>query len=342
MSVLWAESFEHYGTGSTGYTNMLKGLWSSVTAIGTQGPESTSTARTGTYYYKKATNSSQIRRAVGTRSKLGMAFGIRFPTLPANSGERFYYKDGSNNGLITFVWQTDGSIKIYAGEHTGTLLDTTEQVIVANTWHHVEIIVQMSATVGSIEIRIDNVPVSILADLNLGSTDIAQVQWYSEVAQGATSHLDDIVAHTGVDFIGPARVSTSYLASDVSPFFDWTVTGAASGAEAVDEIVPDDDTTSITAENVNDIAQFVMPTLPADVENVVALYVPVYAKQNEAGVTSIQTSMLSDAEISEGAEHALTPSYAYQDDVFDLDPATGTAWTKASLEAAILQLERTV
>jgi hypothetical protein len=340
-TVIWADGFEHYGTGSTGIANMLKGLWSAVGGTGTNGPVN-GVARTGSHYAAINTNGAASRRAFGSRLQVGIAFGIRFPSLPSDDRTLFSLNNVGNSNVVTLIWNSDGSIGIYKGDHTGTLLATTEQVLTAATWHHVEILVTISDTAGAIELRVDNDPVAILADLDLDAVAVTQVVWYCRAAGGVNHQIDDAVAHTGDDFIGPARVLTSYLAADLSPFGDWTITGAASGAEAVDEAIPDDDTSYITAADAGDVARFLMPSLPADVSEIVAIHIPFYARQNEAGLTRVQTTLLSDAEAVDGAEHSLTPSYSYKEDAFNTNPATGGAWDKASFEAAILEVTRTI
>lgn len=337
-TTLWADGFEHFGSGATGRANMLKGLWS---ATGSPGPASANPARTGTYYYELFGNSQALRRSVGARNRVGLAFGIQFPVLPLGSGYWFSFSDEDNLRILTLEWNSDGSISI--NKDTTTLLDTTEQVLTPGTWHHVEIIAAVSDTVGEIEIRVDGIPVSILTDLDLDAIQITQAIWqHSGTGSSAQTFIDDVVAHTGDDFIGPARVHTTYLTAEMSPFGDWTVTGAVTPHQAVDEVVPDDDTSYIGAENEGDVCTFLMPTLPVDVAEIVAIYIPLYARQSEAGLTRLQTTLISEAEAVDGVEHPITPSYSYVDDAFSVDPATGGPWDKASAEAALLQITRTV
>ncbi len=338
MSVIWSEGWEHYGTGATGLANSLKGLWS----VNLNNGIGSSVPRTGTYYLDLGTNTANARRGVGTRTQLGMAFGLRFPSLPSAAMYWFAMKDVNNDAVLTLLWMTDGAIQIRKGNQAGALLDQTEAVITAGTWHHVEAVVTISSTVGMIELRVDGIVQSVLTDLNLGSTPITQVAWESSTGFSTPPDIDDIVAHTGDEFIGPARVHTLFIEADGSPFGDWVITGADTGAEAVDELVPDGDTSYITAENEGDVARFLMPTLPVDVNEITGIHIPVMARQNEAGLTRIQTTLISAAEAVDGSEHAITPAYSYVDDAFSVDPATGEKWNRTSFEAATLEITRTV
>lgn len=341
--IIWAEGFEPYGTGTGGdgavATRMKAGLWSQIEGTSGIGVYNDGTARTGSRYFKLQTNGSVLRRATGTMSLIGAAFGIRFPVLPANAGTWFQIRSPENSALLSFIWMTDGSIQVRKGSLTGDVLDLSDQVLFAGTWHHIEIVAAMSTTVGAIEVRVDGVAEIILTDLNLYSNNIAQIVWGTGINLGADHDLDDIVVHDGTGFLGPARVLTVFPAGDLSPF-DWNITGAASGAEAVDEIPPDDDTSYIQAESEEDEAWFSMPTLPDDVIDILGIHVAVRGKQTEAGATFIQIGFVSGSEEVSGDSHALTTGYMYNQDAFSIDPNTEGLWSKESFEAAAFKLTR--
>lgn len=345
--VYLAESFEHYGTGvsSTVQNRMKAGLWS-VLDTGTN-LVSDSTARSGDIYAVMPTGSGKDAANIlfGTSlGTVGVAVAARYSSLPGNGLNGFAIRGADSTPLLSWYINPDGSISVYDGFEIGTLLETTEAGIVsANSWHHFEMVATFSTTVGEYELRVDGVAVAQGSALNLGSAQATRLM-AGRAGSGSTSpdtHLDDIVIHDGSAFIGPARVITVFPDADGGTQ-DWTVTGAASGAEAIDETAPDSDTSYIAAPVVNDIAQFTLPTLPSDVDNIVGVYIHAYARQEDAGVSSIKISMISDATEEEGAVHALTPTYVYYGSAFSLDPDGDIVWTKTALEAAIVQIERTV
>lgn len=349
--IFWADSFDHYGTGATtGPTNMGRGVWAQ---LGNNSIASTNGARTGTNYLSMGSesglNAIRARRSIGeARTQVGVGYGIRYPTLPNNLDENKGLRlgDVANNSLYTLTVQTDGSIGIYTlgGPDTGSLLGSSAPaVIVANTWHHIEWIVVISTTLGSFSVQVDGVSVLHLDNLNTGSTAITQVEWMDLAGSNdvRNHHLDDVICHDGSEFLGPVRVLTLFPAADSTPQ-DWTVTGAATAAEAVDEATPDDDTSYIGAPIINDLATFEMPELPADLIELVGVYIPILARQEEAGTTTLQVSIITDGLTVAGPSLALTPSYNYKQSVFQEDPSqSGLPWTKEQFETSILQIERT-
>src|SRR5690606_26381769 len=137
------------------------------------------------------------------------------------------------NAILTFAWQTDGSIKVYHGDAEDTLIGTADAVLSAGSWNHFEVHAVISSTIGEVEVKVDTITVLHLTDLNLGSTGMSSVRWGSRhtgVSTTSSSHyIDDIVCHDGSDFVGPARVLDVWPDADGSPF-DWTVNGDTSGA----------------------------------------------------------------------------------------------------------------
>ena len=94
MAIIWAEGFDHYGTGDTGRSNMLRGPWAYMAGQLYVSPQTTQ-KRTGSGSLKFAPNPATgqgARRVLGTaRFVVGIAFGIYCTTLPP------HYRD----------WETD-------------------------------------------------------------------------------------------------------------------------------------------------------------------------------------------------------------------------------------------
>lgn len=363
MAILWADGFDHYGSGTTGRTNMLRGAWSAATSSEVSIQTSSPTARTGLGSLQTNTpatsNPALATRSLPTgKTALGVAMGLYRGSLPDTGNVAGFCFgsaafDGGNftsGRIVTVTINADGSLNVYLGNSAGTLLDVTNPgTIVAGSWNHVEAYLVISTTLGYVEIRVNGETVSALSELNTGSDECTLLAFgkMRGVSNGGITHWDDIIAwdtQGGVndDFLGAARVYTTYPAGDLSPF-DWAVVGAASGAAAVDDTTPDDDTTYIGASEVGEEARFSMPTLPDDVAGILGIWVPLLGKQEEAGITEVVVSMVSDVSGEDvGPTITLTTSYTYRGSMFELNPNGDEPWTKATFEAASLMVERTV
>jgi hypothetical protein len=66
------------------------------------------------------------------------------------------------------------------------------------------------------------------------------------------------------------------------------------------------------------------------------------SRKTDAGDGNIQVGAISGASTGLGADRPITTAYTYWWDIFDTDPATAAAWSRTSVNAMNLQLNRTL
>lgn len=351
----FADSFEHYGTGATGNANMLRGAWSNIiSGAGVTVAINNTTGRTGTSSLMFAggiTNSQSSARfniAGAAIVVAGFGFGLQFPNLPStNDNNYFQFRDNANNPIITLCFQSDGSISIRRGGIAGTLLAASDSVITAGTFHHIEFKVTVDTVVGEFEMRVNGITLLQLTNINLSALPVANgVFGRNSDVQAATMFIDDVVVWDDQgtynnDFLGPVRVMTLYASGDGVPQ-DWTPVGAGTAYQAINQTVPDDDTSYIGTDVINEVATLTLPTLPPEVATVTGVYIPALSRIDAAGVGELLVSMVSvAAELMGGSSTPLTPSYTYWPFTFDYDPNANAYWTKSTFEAAKVKIKKT-
>lgn len=358
MAILFMDSFDSYksptantsGDRTAARLVMLNGAYAEV-ATATISWVDPGQSRTGDQSYRfdaGGFNQPILRRSLGVTTMVcGVALAVYMNNLPSTTAQGFSisWRSAANAVIARASINTDGTISVYNA--AGTLLSTSTATVSASAFNHIEGKVIVSATVGYIEIRLNGETILVVTDLNLGSTPITQIALLPHSGTGTpTTYIDDLVVwdNTGtdnIDFLGPVRVYTLFANADISPV-DWSISGAATANEAVDEVPPDDDTSYIQASSVDDIVQMGLPALSEDVEILAAVQVATYGKLSSGGVGFVRTSMLSGADEAAGVDRPLTTSYAYRLDVFERDPDTNAAWNKAGFESSLVQLKRTV
>jgi len=344
--LLFVDGFEHYGTDET---NMLAGLWAAFSVT----PElSTTFARTGTYslWLKGRTGSPEqtCRFALGsTNITVGVGYGIYCPNLPS-SNALFYTKLASAAAadILSVIVQSDGSICVRKGDETGAVVDISDAVITAGTFHHIEFKTVFDTVAGAVEVRVNGVTVLMIGGLNLGAVGAASVIFTNDLPTGIGYYIDDVFAWNDVgsynnDFLGAQRVLTVYPAADTAQA-DFTKNGAGTGIGCINQVAPDGDTTYLGSAVVGDKSEFTLPTLPPELVTIAGVFVPVMGKLDAAGIGNIKPSMKSVAAVLAGTDSPLTTGYSYVKSVFEYDPNTSVAWTKAGFEAAKLRLEKSL
>jgi hypothetical protein len=346
MSLLFLEGFEHYGTGSTARSRMLAGLWAQVSS---QWSIVNTNARTGSHSLSNpgiSASRDEARLVFGNDSEIiGAGFGVMLPNLPAGTDRSYIsFRSSSNVSIITLCLQSDGTIALRRGNFDGTLIEVSDTVLTAGTFHHIEVRSLFDSTVGEFELRVNGITQMQLGGLNLGSNRAVSLSF---VATLCNMLIDDIFVWNGLgttnnDFLGPLRVLTVYADSDGVPQ-DWSVVGATSAFDAVNDPIPDDDASYIGSTDAGDKATLGLPELPPEISAIAGIFVPVLARIDDAGTGQINVSAVSEGDSYYGGNATpLTATYTYWPFIFDYDPHTEAEWTKSAFEAASIQIEKII
>lgn len=350
--LIWADSFDHYGLLTS---NMLAGVYAQLltSSAGTI-DISTAFARTGTHSLKFGTansgNPTLARRTFGGSPRItcGIGMAAYMTALPStNVAAGFQLRDISNTAILTAIMQSDGSICIRKGSEAGAVQDISDAVLSAGTFHHIELWATFDTVAGAFEVRVNGRTVLNTGGLNLGSVGAAQVVFGSFVTRDIGDwYLEDIFAadDSGTynnTFLGAQRILTEFPTGDTAQA-DWALNGAGTGHGCISEAAQDGDTTYISAPTAGNKSDFSLPSLPSELAEIAGVYVPVMARLNAAGIGNIKPSMKSSTDLLAGNDDPLTTGYTYYGSVFEYDPHTSAAWTKAGLEAALLRLEKSL
>jgi hypothetical protein len=271
-----------------------------------------------------------------------------FAALPTVNGEHgFEFRDNANACIAFLAVHSDGAIGLYTGS-SRTLIATSDPIISVASQQYIEAKLIIDDVVGECEVRVNGVTVLHLTNINLGTLGATQVVFGMPNTHDSGSidyWIDDIVAWNGSgslnnDFLGAQRVITIFPASDTAEA-DWSLNGAASGYDCINDPVPDGDDTYLLSTTIGDVSEFGLGTLPPETESIAGVFIPVMARISDAGVGNIQASLVSNSVAALGNDATLTTSYTYWGSVYETDPDTGVAWTKSGLEAALLRIEKT-
>ena len=353
MALTWVDDFKSYGTVESYLLNGLYAEYTSVSLVTDPETGSGNVLRFDANPYGGGGATGLIRKVLDTsNTTAGMACRIYLASLPPASDQRpmpIVFCDASNNRLITVHVTPSGQLQAYYN-NLGTLLGTSAaNSVVAGSWIHIECKVFMSATVGTLEIRVEGVPVLTLTGLALSGTAIAMIRPINDpdVTSAAPAYyMKDLVVWDGSgaynnDFLGSVSVEALVPDSDVS--FNWTPSTGTTGYDLIDEAPPNDDTDYIqAADTLPSPSTFGLSDLPANVSSVKGLMSLVRASKVDAGDGNIQVSMVSGASADAGADTPVGASYTYYYDFFETDPNTGVAWLPAAVDAAQFKLDRTL
>lgn len=304
-----------------------------------------------------ATQQGLLRRVFGAAAATaGAGFRVWMDALPVNTDRRpvlFSFRDNVNGALVTGYVNPSGQIVVVRGEASGgvQLGITPAPVLVANAWQHVEVKVLFSATVGTVEVRVEGTQVLALTNQNTSAGPAQQIQWRNEAGGSgspaiADFYVKDIALWNGLgtrnnDFRGGLIIAT--IVPDGDTALNWTPTGAANGWSILDNGPPNDaNFIAAGASPIPGAYQCTLTNLPSDVTSVSAVMAVSRTRKIDGGDGNTQVTAVSGVSTAAGLNRPISAAFTYWTDMFEEDPATAAPWTPPAVNAMQLRLNRTV
>lgn len=352
--IIVGDGFDHYG----GRLAMLDGAWAEVDSnLNVQ----TAQKRTGTHSLGKNSGSSaEIARRVlpgSTYDNVGFGAAMFWTNLPTTNNRSLVcqWRDGSNSAVCTVTLQSTGDMAVKKGDQNGTVVGTTSGgPIVASAFQHIEAFFTFAGTSGAVEIRVNGVTVLDLTNVDIGAaSSVRQFVWGCTAGSGSGAYfIDDLYIYDdqGTDNnaigIGDLKLQLIKPNADTAQA-DWTRNTGSADYDAIDDTAPDDDTTYLSASTSNDLSEFDLEDTDPLAESIKFIATYTSARKTDAGSASIKVGLASSnigspptPAQSLGDEHTLSEVYTYYMDIFETDPATGSAFTPSAVDDARLLLQR--
>jgi len=244
-------------------------------------------------------------------------------------------------GATTQVWfviMGDGTISARRGT---TVLGTSTFALTQNVYQYIEFKVKISATVGTIEVRVNTVPILTLTGQNTLTT--ASATWNEiKIGQFAFTapnvYVDDIYVLDGSgsfnnDFLGDVRIDAVFPNADGNSSQFTRSTGTDQYA-TVDETSPNGDTDYNETATVGNRDTLNYPNAPVAGANILAIQGDVYGRKTDAGGAGVKLITRIAGTDYQGTEVGIGTSYNYQRQVWDVKPSDSTAWTDTDFNAA--------
>ncbi len=287
---------------------------------------------------------------------------IHLPAMPASGNINLFavYDPITGSAMhICSMVGADGSIGIgYCTINNfsfgvTTLARSVPGLIVAATWYYVEMKVKVNNTSGFVEVLVNGISAITLSGDTAGwgngfgsgiSTPTSQL--FSNVKLGGDLdatvssgiyfddfyYCDDTGAQNNT-YLGDVKLQAIYP-DGVGSSTQFINFGGPANWDSVNETSPDDDTTYVYENTVNDSDLYTMQDLSATVTSVKGLLCNARIKKDDATVRTYALLVKSGATTGEVATRAAPfGAYTNQQDVSELNPATLSAWTVAEVNA---------
>lgn len=245
------------------------------------------------------------------------------------------YGDNGATQHCSIITNSNGTSAVVRAD--GTVLFTGSTVIAANNFYFFEIKYTVHPTAGYAELRINGVVQgTFTGNTKNGGTNnsIDRVHFTSSNFDG-NYWIDDVYVadnngSRNNDFLGMVRVQT-LLPNGAGSSTQFTPTSGANYTTVND--VPDNTATYNSDTVAGHRDTYAMGDVGAATGTVFAVAQTMHARQLDAGTATIKQAQKSGATVSYGATRTLGATMAAYTDLFETNPASGSPYTVAEVNA---------
>jgi hypothetical protein len=315
MTVVFMEGFDHYAN-----TQLL-----SYKGWNTNQMWSMQAGRFGGQAWYNGQGSANWHALPGSYTEL--IYGIAGKMIDFDPSNAFAVMNGASTVVAKVMPVTIGSDRFWKIVNSaGTTLATGTTKIATATWYYFELRVVVSATVGTVELRLNGSPTAECSatGVNTGSATINTI-----LASGNQFYYDDIYCvdpNSGSSptntWLGDVRVET------LMPTGDGNSTAWTGTYTAVDESVANDDTDYIYSATPGQVETYGLSNLSVSAGTVFAVQMNLTARKDDAGARTIAPVVrVGSTDYVGTTTTSLSSSYLGYRQLYDrLDPS-GAGWT---------------
>ena len=337
MALVFMDGFDYY---SDDQHDDLRGKWF-VNTSGTGIHAVTGRDGAGKALALVTNTNDHVFRGFPDLTTYYIGFGFKAVTLPTGTRGilETYNLHEITSGNIFLRITTSGQININRGG-LGSLA-TSVATLSADTWYYIEMRVTVANSGGRVEVRVDG-DITDWIDFTGDTNNFARLNVANAVrliafSDGGDCIYDDFILMdtTGSrlnGFQGDLKIETIYP-DGVGNDSAWTPSAGANW-EAVNEVIPNDDTdyveaTAAATEDRHTFADLV--SVPATVH---AVAVNVYAKRTEVGARAIRALAFDGTTEGQGADKFPTyEEYKWHQHIFEDHPSSAAVWTGSEVDS---------
>jgi hypothetical protein len=236
-----------------------------------------------------------------------------------------------------------GNLKFYRGDKFGTALGTSANTIQLNTWNYIECKVKIANSGGTVEVRVNGSSTGWLSlsglDTCSNANEYANIIRLSYPDYDSTKYYDDvyiadITGASNNDFLGDVRVDAYYpTGNGTYSQFVGSDSDSTDNYLHLDETSPDNDATYVQSATVGHKDTYAFGDMTHTPSAIFGVQIVPDVKKDDDGARTGRTCLISGATESPGTAQAISTSYVMWPEIYNTDPNTSAAWTKANFNA---------
>jgi hypothetical protein len=279
-------------------------------------------------------------RTITASATKAIGFAIEFFSPLAGFTQTFLSLRETTTVHLGLALDAAGHIFLWRGS-TATVLATSTEVFTTGVVYHLGLKVTVNDTTGAYDLYLNGSTLLFSATnvdtRNGGTSGVINTVAFILTATNQSAYIDDFYIHDCSnsapynDLLGDVYVETNVPASN-GAFTQWSVSGAATQPEAVDEATANDDTDYITESVSTERHTFVFDALTGSPADIYGVKYNAVARKDDASSVQYQITLRSSSEDNDdGTVISPASSYEHKSEYWSLDPSTGNQFTAADV-----------
>jgi len=342
MALRWVEGFEIYGPdGTSGATlePLLLRKWNAIDVTQGGGDGEIETGWGSGLGLLWTYDVGYLQVTLDSQSTWTIGFAYKAPTAIGDTSYLLYLKNGATEELK--LRRNGSDLQLIRG--SSTVIGTATGVISATAWHYIELqVVIGQAPNGSWEIRINETTEASASSVDTQNLS-ATTDSFTFNADNNGTVLDDIYicddsGSLNTTFLGAVKIEAIYPDGDDTS--QWTPDSGTTNYTQVDETPPDDDTSYVEADTLNEKDLYTYDNLSVPSGNIRGAMVVSDVRLDAAGAETLITVCKSGTtESDDGGISVSDTSYGSVTRILELDPDTSSQWTVSGINAALFGIK---
>jgi hypothetical protein len=286
-------------------------------------------------------------------------FETQFTTGVSDFYVQFAFRTGQafTSVFRVFSWRYEGVVigsiafdgvsqhlQFYTGDpSTGTLRMTGNTTIVQNVWYYVELHVVIDPSSGLFDLRMDGIPDTSYGGPTQPGADyeVNRIRFESSIVSGYYSgfYVDDIVVNDTTGSVNTSWVNCLSVfllrpwGVGSSERWDKTSTTALNNYECVDGAPSADPTEYLFTEYGGKLDLYLTEDLPIEAYSIEAVRADAWACKTSGSRRNLEVAIQTNASTFISSTHELDMYYTLYGSYWEQNPAGGTHWSVAEINA---------
>lgn len=272
---------------------------------------------------------------LGAPLRIG-SVGVAYQTVSSASALSQFMSIRDTNNDVQFTLAVDqlGRMFAYRGNMT-TFLVQASVTLTVGVWYYIEVEYSIDTGAGYLRVFVNGSPIINFTGNTQGIAGVntsARVGLFGSGVSGHLMSFDDIYVSDRATRFGECRVEPLRPNGDTATK-GFTPNAGVDNYARVNEVLTDGDTSYVYSSLVGAEDLYDIDNLSVTPQNIFAVQTRVVARKDDVATRVIQAGLKSGATTVYGSDFFLASSYTTKVDIYEEDPNTTAAWTKAAIDA---------